>query len=191
MDNNLEQRLERIEKIALENARKDLKQIKDENDYNTSLKLEEISENYREYLADKYENELKKIDRDYNKEVYDFEIDERIRLKNFKENILKGIKSNIINQITLFVNSNEYKDYLFKNVNLAFNKINADNTILYLTQKDIERYASQIQEIIEIKIEKMDDKYIGGSMLLNKDKKISIDNTLLTSIEEEIKKVNL
>ena len=64
---------------------------------------------------------------------------------------------------------------------------NVENIYIGLTNTDIEKYGKSIKQMYKINIKQIDDKFIGGCILENRVQGIFIDNTILNSINEELK----
>ena len=76
-----------------------------------------------------------------------------------------------------------------KNVLLKMDikETNLKDVSLYITKQDEQKYKSKIKECYpKIKINTIDNSYIGGCKCFSKDLNIFIDNTLKLSIEEQV-----
>lgn len=83
-----------------------------------------------------------------------------------------------------------YEEFFFTTLNETLEKVNIDNdTIIGVIKKDYDRYSISIQTKYGLKCKIIDDKFIGGLILENKN--ILIDNTLKNAIEEKVNSYNL
>lgn len=189
---DVNKKLEKIEKNCYETAKKELKELKDENDEIISEKVLEKENLYKEELTKKYVTEINKIEREYNRTLFDYEMEKRIKVNDFKQNFKNQISSQVKNEILIFVNSLEYKDYLFKLISETLEKISQNRTTkLYVTENDFYKFKDELQNTFNIGVEKINNENIGGCIIVDQVNKISIDNTLKNSIEEKIKLINL
>lgn len=189
---DVNKKLDKIKKSCCEIAKKENSFLKEENDNIISEKVLEKVNLYKEELAKKYISEMNKIERDYNKNLFDYEINERIKINDFKQILKDSINSKVENELLIFVNSFEYKDYLFKIINKTLEKIEAnEHTKIYVTEHDFDRFKEDIKNTFLLEVDKISNENIGGCVIINSINKVSINNTLKTNIEEKIKKISL
>lgn len=193
MADNMDKKIEKMEKNCYETARNELKVLKEENDVTSNEKIFQMVENYKDELRQKFESELNRINREYNKNLFDYEMEERIKINKFKETLTNNIYNKIIKELQDFVKTEEYKAYLFNSINTVLNKFeNRKNTCtIYLTENDYYKLKDKIYAEFDLNIEKIDNENIGGCIIVNNSEKISIDNTLRTNIQEKIKNISL
>lgn len=190
MADNIDKKIDKIEKSCYELARKELKELKEENNINSEQIISEKIENYKQELSKKYEYELSKIIREYNRNIFDFEMGEKVKINNFKSSLIEKLTKKIINKFQDFIQSDEYRTYLFSNLENLLGKFNS-KSIIYLTDNDYYKFNNDIQNKFETIVKKMDNENIGGFIVINENEKISIDNTIKTNIAECIKNINL
>lgn len=187
---DIDKKIEKIEKECYENARKELSEIKQINDDEYEKEISEKIENYKEELAKKYENDINKIQREYNKYLFDYEMQERIKINNFKQTLLDNIKSKVEEEFFKFTDSYEYENYLFSNIQETLQKIgDSENCEVYVTEKDYYRFNEKIYNSMQVNLLKIENNNIGGCKIVNIKKRISIDNTIKTNIGEKIRKI--
>lgn len=185
-----DKKMEKIKKSCMETARKELIILKQENDSFSNEQINQMIDFYKEELANRYSNELNKIEREYNKDLFDFEMEERMRVNKFKKSLKDNIKSEVINELKKFVSSKEYEYYLIENINSVLKKIKySNNCLICITEKDYEKYNDILKSKFNLKVEKMDDDNIGGVIIIDENSKISIDNTIKNSVEEKMNAV--
>lgn len=189
---DINKKLDKIEKNCCEIAKKENVFLKEENDNIISEKVLEKVNLYKEELAKKYINEMNKLERDNNRNLFDYEMNERIKINDFKQILKDSIHSKIENEILIFVNSFEYKDYLLKTINKTLEKVEANKNIkIYVTEHDFNRFKDEIQTVFSLEVDKISNENIGGCVILDLTNKVSINNTLKTNIEEKIEKISL
>ena len=191
---DLDIRINKMEKSCLEAAREELKTLKEENDdYLDSKKLEMIND-YKDKLAQKYKEDIEELNRDFNKNVFNYEVEEKKKLNEHKKKLVNNIFLKIKDDLTSFTGSRGYKKYLMNNI---------ENTLKnpFFTEKNpalipklgyafnYNKYKKDIEKKFGAQVEKMKEDKIGGCIIVDKLSKISIDNTILTNIEEQIKNI--
>lgn len=186
---DLDIRINKMEKSCLEAARKELKSLKEENDdYLNNKKLEMIND-YKDMLAQKYKEDMEKLNRNFNKNVFNYEVEEKKKLNEYKKKLVNNIFLKIKDELTSFTSSRSYKKYLMNNIENTIKNLENSNSTIYLTEKDYSKYKKDIEKKFGFQVEKMEEDKIGGCIIVDKLSKISIDNTILTNIEEQIKNI--
>ncbi len=189
---DINKKLDKIEKNCYETARKEFRFLKEENDNMISEKVLDKVNTYKEELTKKYTNEISKIEREYNRNLFDYEMDERVKINKFKQNLKQDINSKVEFEICKFVDTFEYKNFLLKTIDKTLSKINkSDDIKVYITEKDFQKFKEEIEKRFNVKLEKIENENIGGCIVIDGINHISINNTLKTNIEEKIEKINL
>ena len=184
-------RLNKIEKNCYEIAKKDLKLLKEENDSVISEKKQELVNMYKDELSKKYEVTLDKMNKDYNKSLFDYETSQRKKVNEYKSELINSIYFDVKKEITNFLKSNKYKEYLLSNIESTINNVKSINDcILYITEADYFEYSSLIKNMFNVKLEKIDNEFLGGCIIVDTKNKLSIDNTFKTNLDEYIKRIN-
>lgn len=192
MSDYVDKKIEKLEKSCYEIARNELKELKESNDINTNERLSLMIENYKDDVSKKYNDEMKKIDREYKRNIFDFEKNERLKIKLFKQELIEKIYSSIVVECKNYINTSNYKKYLLSSINNILNKFKDETEcIIFITQSDYQKFGNEIKNKFKLNVEKIEDDNIGGCIILNQKEKISIDNTLKTNIQEEVNKINL
>lgn len=146
----------------------------------------------------KYENEIKvaidkkivKLEKQYNIKIY--EINQKLKQEIIEEEnaIKENIKDEVKKMLKEYTISNEYEEYLLKNIKNALDCIKKEGSIVYLTSTDYEKYKENIEnKFNNVKVKSMEDFYLGGCKIENDDLKIIIDNTFKSLINENITKI--
>lgn len=188
----VDKKIEKIKKNCLETAKKENVALKQENDSICNQKVDEMINDYKDELSKKYSNDLNKIEREYNKNLFDFEMQERMKLNNIKKEVQNKITEEVMNELEKFTNSNEYENYLINNIDITLKNIqNHENATIFITEKDYKKYGEFIKNKYNLNIETMDNDNIGGIIIVDKFSKISIDNTMKNAIEEKIKNIKI
>ena len=189
---DINKKLDKIEKNCYELAKREYKFLKEDNDNIISEKVLEKVNSYKEELTKKYANEISKIEREYNRNLFDYEMAERVKVNEFKQNLKENINSMVESQIYNFIETYEYKNFLFRNIEKTLSKMDMNECIeVYITEKDFYKFKDEIEKIFNVKLEKIENENIGGCVVIDSQNHISINNTLKTNIEEKIEKINL
>ena len=190
---DIEKKLKLLEDSSIESAKNDFQLLQDKINNNIQEKTSENIDNYRDALADKYENEVNKIIRNFNKEVFEYEKASKMKIINFKENLINNLKSKIRSNLEDFVKSPEYKDYLIKNIKTTLEKAYFQNSFckVYIVERDFYLFKDDILSYFNIQLDKITNSNIGGCLVINEQAKISIDNTIKNNIEEFLDKLEI
>ena len=117
---------------------------------------------------------------------------ERVKVNEFKQNLKENINSMVESQIYNFIETYEYKNFLFRNIEKTLSKMDMNECIeVYITEKDFYKFKDEIEKTFNVKLEKIENENIGGCVVIDSQNHISINNTLKTNIEEKIEKINL
>lgn len=198
-------KLDKIEKSCYETAKIEHRLLKEENDNIISEKVLNKVDSYKNNLVKKYSDEINKIDREYNKNIFDYEVNKKKEINEVRENLIQEIENEVIESLKRFVDTPEYEQYLKRitsNLELLFEE---GEFTIYLTEKDYEKYCKNYMnnenmksclcvkktEKSYIKIDKISNDYIGGAIIVDEQNKVSRDNTIKTNIEQEIKKIKI
>lgn len=146
---------------------------------------------YNEKQEIKFERELKKIEKDYYARRFALETDIKQKLLQKEQEIQEDYKLELENMLKLFVKSEEYEEFLIKNIEKSLAKVQEDKEakglVIYLTKEDKKNYSQKLKEVYpNIKIELMDEENLGGSQCYCKKKNIFVDNTLKLAVIEQV-----
>ena len=93
---------------------------------------------------------------------------------------MEGLKR----KLQIFNEKEEYLQYLIKTINDSLNVVNNDNSsIIFVTNNDKQKY-EEVLNRYNIKIDVLDNDFIGGCKLKNDKLGVIIDNTLKTNLDE-------
>lgn len=201
---DVSKKIEKIEKNCIDTAKKELALLKDENDKISEEKILEKVNNYKTELAEKYQEEINKLNWEFNRNIFDYEIEGKKKVSQKREECIEKIENRIVEEFKNFVNTPEYENFLetriaeTKTLEIYFEE--TDYTI-FITENDYNKYYEKIlnNELLgqdmnsksNITIEKISNSYIGGCIILDRKNNISIDNTIRTDISQKIKEINI
>lgn len=202
---DISKKIEKIEKNCIDTAKKELAALKSENDKISEEKISEKVSDYKLELAKKYEEEINKLKREFNRNSFDYEINSKKKVSKSREDILEKIETKIIEEFKNFVNTLEYDKFLearileTKDLEMFFE--DREYTI-FITENDYNRYYEkflnnetlfnkEMNPQSHVTIEKISNNYIGGCIILDKKNNVSIDNTIRTDISQRMKEINI
>ena len=106
------------------------------------------------------------------------------KLYNRYNEIKKELKEEVKRKLQIFTEKEEYLQYLIKTINDSLNVVNNDNSsIIFVTNNDKQKY-EEVLNRYNIKIDVLDNDFIGGCKLKNDKLGVIIDNTLKTNLDE-------
>lgn len=192
MDNIEKEKLTKFKIDCLKQASReaaDLQlQIKEQVD---KLVSEEIDPyNHRQEL--KFKRKMTNLENEFHTNCYVVDSEAKQTLIRKQKEIKNDFKTKLQRKTQDFVETPDYEEYLFNNINRTLNKmgedkLNTEDICIYLTLADRERFENKVMEKYKnVKIETIDESYLGGCKCLNSKLNIFIDNTLKLSIEEQV-----
>lgn len=199
---DINKKIEKIEKNCIDTAKKELSSLKSENDTFSEEKILEKVNNYKTELAQKYNDEINKLKREFNRNTFDYEMNQKKKVSEFRQSLKNKIENKIILEFKNFVNTPEYDEYLRSNVAIVQMMIENDECTLFITENDYNRYYQKYLEhknLVEqgylpsfkVNLDKISNDYIGGCIIVDEKNKVSIDNTIKTNISQKMKEINL
>ena len=94
------------------------------------------------------------------------------------------LKEEVKRKLQIFTEKEEYLQYLIKTINDSLSVVNNDNSsIIFVTNNDKQKY-EEVLNRYNIKIDVLDNDFIGGCKLKNDKLGVIIDNTLKTNLDE-------
>lgn len=148
----------------------------------------EIQE-YTEKQEAAYQKKCEKIEKDFYKQIYSYELDGKKKIidtiKNQNQELIKEIEK----CISQMLDTPQYEEFFENTLKETLKRVNVENDIVIgLVNKDYNKYSKKIESSYGIKCKIIEDKFIGGLILENKN--VIIDNTLKNAIEEKVNKKN-
>lgn len=189
---DLDIKINKIEKNCIELAKKEAKALKEENDLKINEAKDNLLDDYKDVLAKKYVQDLEYLKKEYNKRVFEYEVQERKKINILKDNLKNKIKNSVEDEIKEFVGSRSYKKYLTNNIESLLSKLKKDaKCTVYVTKRDYDKYGSKLlSNYKNAKLDKIEDENLGGCKVLDITNKVLIDNTLKNNISEILSKID-
>lgn len=118
-------------------------------------------------------------------------------LINLKESIIENIMAEIKDKLADYTKTQQYFDYLKKEIQKVMDTLQPGEYSLFLTERDADKYKDSLNEVmsrhtgfnVSIKISSVD--LIGGFIIENGSGKVRIDNSLLEKLEENKESVGV
>lgn len=181
---NIDEKLKRFEesceKLALCDAERLDNKLNSEIEEQINLELEE----YVKKQEFSYKKQCEKIVKEYNKFLFDYEIECKKNILNVKSIIRKNLIDEVEEALYRFVDQKEYIEFLAKSITEVLEVVNNDiNSVIYITNKDYIANKLALQKY-NFEFRFIDNYYIGGCKLENRKLGITIDNTLRYRLEK-------
>ena len=177
---NYEEKLQSIENVCNNKARLQKLDLEQKLKDKIGKSIQEEMDKYRSKQEDRKKNTLYKMEKQYNTNLWQLENEYKQKYIELRTSINNRLREELKIELQNYAKSEQYLNYLRKNINNALNSIeDKQNIIIYLTSQDRQRLSQEFTNI-----EVMDDKYIGGCIVKG-DSQI-INNTILENLEEKI-----
>lgn len=186
---NLEKKLKEFEESCLRLASKETEVLKEEIQQELEEQMKFELKEYTDRKEWNFNKTIEKLEKDYMKEIFYFQTQCKKDILNAKEELDKDLKQNVIKLLEKYIESEEYKNYLFDCIdNTLYNSKGSSNISVGITSRDFIKYGDEIRNEKNIAVNEINNCYIGGCIL--KSDNIYIDNTLLNCLEEKMKEDN-
>lgn len=190
-EEELLKKIEKLENNCITTAKSENEELKKENSEIEAKLLDEKIANYETEIEKKQAIEFGKLLRDYNKNIFVYDMDSKKKITQFKDALILNIHKTLIERFFEYTESEDYINYLKNNIRQVLERVkNTEDCKIFITKRDIQRYREELMGEFGVEIDEISDENIGGCMLVNIKEKISIDNTLKNNIFECIKKIS-
>ena len=131
------------------------------------------------------------LNKNYNHSIFTLKKEGQIKVENFKKSKIRELKNKILDKYNDYKNTEEYKYDLISRIKATMGKAGEGSRFeIMVVENDYNNYIEMLKnEFVNIDIKQLSNDYIGGCIIFNKDKKMLIDNTIRTVLEEELGKV--
>ncbi len=189
-EEELIKKIEKLENNCITTAKNENEELKKENTEIESKLLEEKISNYKYEIQKKQNVEFGKLLRDYNKNIFIYNMESKKKITQFKDTLILNIHKNLIERFFEYTGSDDYINYLKNNVRQVLERVkNTEDCKIFITKRDIQKYRDELMREFGVEVDEISDENIGGCMLVNIKEKISIDNTLKNNIFECVKNI--
>lgn len=182
---NLEEKLNEFSESLNMLSNKEYNEIEKKIELDVENSVEEEISEYKLKKKLSYDKFTQRIEKEYNKKVFNYELNCKKEIIDEEKRLKDTIRNEAIKGFYDFTKKSNYIDFLRKTVNEAISVI-GDNSLctIGITKKDLDAYEHELRLYYKINFIQIDNKYIGGCILENKEKGIYIDNTMLNIINE-------
>lgn len=189
-EEDLIKKIEKLENNCITTAKNENEELKKENTEIETKLLEEKVSNYEFEIQKKQNVEFGKLLRDYNKNIFIYNMESKKKITQFKDTLILNIHKNLIERFFEYTESEDYINYLKNNVRQVLERVkNTEDCKIFITKRDIQKYKYELMREFGVEVDEISDENIGGCMLVNIKEKISIDNTLKNNIFECVKNI--
>lgn len=189
-EEELIKKIEKLENNCITTAKNENEELKKENTEIETKLLEEKISNYKCEIQKKQNEEFGKLLRDYNKNIFIYNMESKKKITQFKDTLILNIHKNLIERFFEYTGSDDYINYLKNNVRQVLERVkNTEDCKIFITKRDIQKYRDELMREFGVEVDEISDENIGGCMLVNIKEKISIDNTLKNNIFECVKNI--
>lgn len=128
---DVNEKLQQFGQSLEEISNKEYKQIEQEVDNEIKTGIEEEIKEYENKKQANFDKTSQRIEKDYNKKVYNYEIQCKKEIIDEQKNLKENLKNEIRTKLAKFVEKDEYKDILIKSIDERINKNWRQNRYLY------------------------------------------------------------
>ena len=188
---DIEKKLKNVEDNCINLAQKDADELKKATEKERAEKIADFISKYKEELEMKLNKEMANLNKNYNHSIFTLKKEGQIKVENFKKSKIRELKNKILDKYNDYKNTEEYKYDLISRIKATMGKAGEGSRFeIMVVENDYNNYIEMLKnEFVNIDIKQLSNDYIGGCIIFNKDKKMLIDNTIRTVLEEELGKV--
>ena len=128
---DVNEKLQQFGQSLEEISNKEYKQIEQDVDNEIKTGIEEEIKEYENKKQANFDKTSQRIEKDYNKKVYNYEIQCKKEIIDEQRKLKENLKNEIRNKLAKFVEQDEYKDILIKSIDERINKNWRQNRYLY------------------------------------------------------------
>ena len=181
---NLENKLKDFEESCLRLASKETEILKEDIKKEIEEQLKVELNEYAQKKEWNFNKTMEKMEKDYMKDIFLFQTECKKEILRAKQEVELDLKNQVIQLLENYTNTEQYKLFLFNKIENLLKKVkDVSNIKICIVSKDFEKFASELKEKFNSKIEEMDKSCIGGCIL--KSNEVYIDDTLLNSVLEK------
>lgn len=182
---NLDEKLIEFKESLDSISNKEYKEIEKKIEIDVKNSVEEELSIYKLKKKLSYDKYVQRVEKEYNKKVFNYELNCKKDIIQEEKRLKNDIKNEAIKRFYDFTKNPNYIEFLKKNINEAVSVIEFDDVrTIGITKRDFDLYKNDLREVYNVRFNQIDDKYIGGCIIENKEKAIYIDNTILNIINE-------
>lgn len=183
---NVDDKIKKFEQSCEKLAQIDAEKLNEKINNEIEEQIETELEEYVKKQEATYKKQCEKVVKEYNKSLFEYEVECKKNIQNVKDIINRELKAEIEKRLEAFTDRQEYVQYLVKNINDALNVVDNDSSsVIFVTKKDNEKYF-EILNKYNLQVKQLDDCFIGGCKVENDRLGVIVDNTLKSNLDEKM-----
>lgn len=183
---NIDDKIKKFEQSCEKLAQMDAEKLNEKINNEIEEQIETELEEYIKKQEIAYKKQCEKVVKEYNKSLFEYEVECKKSIQNVKDIINRELKDEIVKRLQVFTDRQEYVQYLLKNINDALKVVDNDSTsVIYVTKKDSEKYFEVLNKY-NFQIGQLDDCFIGGCKVKSDKLGVVVDNTLKSNLDEKM-----
>ena len=119
---DVNEKLQQFGQSLEEISNKEYRQIEQDVDNEIKTGIEEEIKEYENKKQANFDKTSQRIEKDYNKKVYNYEIQCKKEIIDEQKNLKENLKNEIRNRLVKFVKNDRYQDVLIKSIDERINK---------------------------------------------------------------------
>ena len=119
---DVNEKLQQFGQSLEEISNKEYRQIEQDVDKEIKTGIEEEIKEYENKKQANFDKTSQRIEKDYNKKVYNYEIQCKKEIIDEQKNLKENLKNEIRNRLVEFVKNDRYQDVLIKSIDERVNK---------------------------------------------------------------------
>jgi len=119
---DVNEKLQQFGQSLEEISNKEYRQIEQDVDNEIKTGIEEEIKEYENKKQANFDKTSQRIEKDYNKKVYNYEIQCKKEIIDEQKNLKENLKNEIRNRLVEFVKNDRYQDVLIKSIDERVNK---------------------------------------------------------------------
>ena len=119
---DVNEKLQQFGQSLAEISNKEYRQIEQEVDNEIKTGIEEEVKEYENKKQANFDKTSQRIEKDFNKKVYNYEIQCKKEIIDEQKNLKENLKNEIRNRLIEFVKNDRYQDVLIKSIDERINK---------------------------------------------------------------------
>ena len=119
---DVNEKLQQFGQSLEEISNKEYRQIEQEVDNEIKTGIEEEIKEYENKKQANFDKTSQRIEKDYNKKIYNYEIQCKKEIIDEQKNLKENLKNEIRNRLVEFVKNDRYQDVLIKSIDERINK---------------------------------------------------------------------
>ena len=119
-EEELIKKIERLENNCITTAKTENEELKKENNEIEAKLLDEKLVSYESEIERKQNIEFGKLQRDYNKNIFVYNMESKKKITQFKDTLILNIHKTLIERFFEYTESDDYINYLKNNIKLQY-----------------------------------------------------------------------